>query len=107
MDDKCPVQKVLEKVGGKWKLLIIFNLKQSEILRFSELRRAIPGISEKVLTAQLRDLESDGFINRKVYPQVPPKVEYSLTEKGLSLYPVLDSLALWAQNNLPEKGGVS
>jgi len=103
MDDKCPV----EKVGGKWKLLIIFNLKQSEILRFSELRRAISGISEKVLTAQLRDLESDGFINRKVYPQVPPKVEYSLTEKGLSLYPVLDSLALWAQNNLPEIGGAS
>ncbi|MBL1275694.1 MAG: helix-turn-helix transcriptional regulator [Ectothiorhodospiraceae bacterium] len=100
MDDKCSVQKVLEKVGGKWKLLIIFNLKQNKLLRFGELRRAIPGISEKVLAAQLRELESDEFINRKAYPQIPPKVEYSLTEKGLSLYPVLDSLALWAQDNL-------
>ena len=85
MNDKCPVQKVLEQVGGKWKLLIIYNLKQNKLLRFGELRRALPSISEKVLTAQLRELESDGFANRKVYPQVPPKVEYSLTEKGLSL----------------------
>ena len=92
-EKKCPLQLLLEKIGGKWKLLIIFNLKSEEVLRFAELRRRIPGISEKVLTSQLKELQADEFVNRKSYPQIPPKVEYSLTKKGESLYPVLDSLA--------------
>lgn len=100
MIEKCPLQHLLEKIGGKWKLLIIFNLKENELLRFAELRRTIPGLSEKVLTAQLKELEAYGFINRKAYPQIPPKVEYSLTELGLSLYPVLDSLASWAGEHM-------
>ncbi|WP_086934134.1 winged helix-turn-helix transcriptional regulator [Agarilytica rhodophyticola] len=98
--EACPLQKTLECIGGKWKLLVIFNLQKAGTIRFGQLHRSIPGVSQKVLTSQLRDLERDGFINRKVYPEVPPRVEYSLTAKGLSLYPVLDTLAAWAGDNL-------
>lgn len=101
--EKCPLQTTLEIIGGKWKILIIHNLRSAETIRFGELHRSIPLISQKVLTAQLRELENDGFVHRKVYPEVPPKVEYSLTSLGLSLYPVLDSLAQWAIEHLPER----
>jgi DNA-binding HxlR family transcriptional regulator len=94
--EKCPLQKMLESVGGKWKILIIFNLKQHNVVRFGALHRMLPGISQKVLTSQLRELESASYIKRKVYPEVPPRVEYSLTKTGESLYPVLDSMAQWA-----------
>ena len=97
--DKCPLQKMLETVGGKWKILIIFNLHQHEIVRFGALHRMLPGISQKVLTSQLKELEAASFIKRKVYPEVPPRVEYSLTAKGKSLYPVLDSMSQWAVEN--------
>lgn len=100
VDEKCPLQKMLEQIGGKWKLLIIFNLKHEGTIRYAALHRLIPAISQKVLTAQLKDLESNGFINRKVYPEVPPRVEYSLTKLGLSLYPVLNSMAAWSKENL-------
>ncbi|MCG7532837.1 helix-turn-helix transcriptional regulator [Psychrobium sp. MM17-31] len=98
--EKCPLQKMLESIGGKWKLLIIANLKEQNVVRFSALSRLLPGISQKVLTAQLKELEADGFVHREVYPEVPPRVEYSLTATGKSLYPVLDSMADWAQKNL-------
>lgn len=98
--DKCPIQKMLESIGGKWKLLIIAQLKTGHVLRFSQLHRSLPGVSQKVLTAQLKELERDGFVFRKAYPEVPPRVEYSLTELGKSLYPVLDSIAQWALQNL-------
>jgi len=98
--DKCPLQIMLESVGGKWKLLIIFNLKQNGVVRFGALHRTIPGISQKVLTSQLRELESSSFVKRKVYPEVPPRVEYSLTPTGKSLYPVLESMAQWASDNI-------
>lgn len=100
--EKCPLQKTLEAIGGKWKFLIIFNLKQQGVVRFGELGRLLPGISQKVLTSQLKELQASGFVHRKVYAEVPPKVEYSLTENGKSLYPVLDALATWAGENMAD-----
>nr|WP_306591424.1 helix-turn-helix domain-containing protein [Geothrix sp. 21YS21S-4] len=83
---------------GRWKLVILFRLFGGKILRFSELEREIPGISQKMLIQQLRQLEKDGIVRRVVYPQVPPKVEYRLTEWGQSLCPVLDALLKWEVN---------
>lgn len=100
MTEKCSLHQVLDQIGGKWKPLIIFNLKQNQTLRFGELRKTISGISEKVLTSQLRELQGDGFVNRKSYPEIPPKVEYTLTEKGQTIFPILESLAIWAEKNL-------
>jgi len=80
---------------GRWKLTILFNLFGGKVLRFSELERAIPGVSQKMLTQQLRQLEEDGMVRRIVYRQVPPKVEYSLTEWGQSLCPALDAMLKW------------
>lgn len=85
----------LKLLEGRWKLIIIFNLFARDVLRFSELERAIPDISQKMLTQQLRALEKDGIVFRKVYPQVPPKVEYSLTEWGQAMCPALDALLEW------------
>jgi len=85
--------KVLE---GRWKILIIFHLFSAPVLRFSELRRAIIGISQKMLIQQLRDLEKDGVVARKVYPEVPPKVEYKLTKDGIALRAALKALKSWA-----------
>jgi DNA-binding HxlR family transcriptional regulator len=84
--------KVLE---GRWKMVIIFQLFVRPVLRFSELERAIPAVSQKMLIQQLRELERDGIVQRTVHPQVPPKVEYSLTEWGQSLCPALDALLTW------------
>jgi DNA-binding HxlR family transcriptional regulator len=80
---------------GRWKMVIIFHLFDREILRFSELQRAIPGISEKMLIQQLRQLERDGIVERAVYPQVPPKVECRLTAWGQAMCPALDTLLEW------------
>ena len=90
----CPVQTAVQIIGNKWKLLIIRNLLQGT-QRFNELKRGIEGISQKVLTENLRSLEDDGIIKREVYPEIPPKVEYSLTDIGLSLKPVFDTLIQW------------
>jgi DNA-binding HxlR family transcriptional regulator len=98
--EACPLQKMLSSVGGKWKLLIIYNLRESGVIRFGALSRLLPAISQKVLTSQLKELESDGLVNRKVYAEVPPRVEYRLTKLGQSLYPVLDSMSLWAGKNI-------
>lgn len=93
-DARCPVEITLDIIGGKWKPLIIFYLLDST-LRFGELQRAVPGITRRMLTKQLRELEADGIVHREVYREVPPKVEYSLTEKGHSLQPVLDTMLNW------------
>ena len=93
------VQTTLKVLGGKWKLLILWNLKDRQ-RRFSELKRLIPTISEKMLIQQLRDLEKDGLVHRHVYPQVPPKVEYSFTDYGRSLEPVLEVLCNWGEQHL-------
>lgn len=94
----CEIEAVLAVIGGKWKLFILWNLRDST-LRYAELRRAIRGVSERVLIEQLRELEEDGMIHREQYPQIPPKVEYSLTARGQSLTPVLDALAAWGREH--------
>ena len=90
----CPVETALAVVGGKWKTVILYHLNDG-VHRFGELQRRLPGITRKVLTQQLRELEADGIVARKVYGQVPPKVEYSLTKYGHTLRPVLKALCEW------------
>ncbi len=90
----CPVAAALEVIGGKWKPLILFQLRDRP-MRFSELRRVVPQATQKMLTQQLRDLERDGIINRKVYAVVPPKVDYSLTAYGQTLKPLLSIMCDW------------
>ena len=92
----CPVETTLTLIGDKWKVLILRDLMDGT-KRFGELRKSLSGVSQKVLTAQLRDMESSGLVNRKVYAEVPPRVEYSLTELGKSLKPILDSLWTWGE----------
>ena len=94
--DGCPVEACLEQIAGKWKGLIIYHL-MDETLRFNELARKIGEITQRSLTKQLRELEADGIVNRKVYPVVPPKVEYSLTDKGSELRKVIAALGQWGQ----------
>jgi DNA-binding HxlR family transcriptional regulator len=91
------VEGAFRMLEGRWKMVIIFQLFGRGSLRFSELERAIPGVSQKMLIQQLRDLEKDGIISRKVYPQVPPKVEYKLTPWGEGMCPALDALLEWAE----------
>ena len=93
----CPVATTVELIGSKWKLLIIRNLLVRP-WRFNELKKDLAGISQKVLTDNLRSLESDGIITRTVYPEVPPRVEYALSEIGETLKPILDSMAEWGQS---------
>src|SRR5437763_595097 len=95
----CPVEAALDVIGGKWKVLIICWLKEG-VHRFRELRRRIPGVSERMLTQQLRELERDGIVHRKVFPEVPPKVEYSLTDFGETLRPLMVLLNEWGQKHL-------
>jgi DNA-binding HxlR family transcriptional regulator len=90
------METALRMIEGRWKIIIIFHLFDRSVLRFSDLRRAIPGVSEKMLIQQLRELEHDGIVARTVYPQVPPKVEYRLTEWGQAMCPALDALLEWA-----------
>jgi DNA-binding HxlR family transcriptional regulator len=95
------VETAFHMLEGRWKMIIIFHLFDRPVLRFSELERAIPGVSQKMLIQQLRELERDGIVKRKIYPQVPPKVEYSLTDWGQSMCPALDSLLEWAAARPP------
>jgi DNA-binding HxlR family transcriptional regulator len=99
MTEKCSssgLEAAIEILGGRWKAMILLHLFSSSVMRFSELHRAIKGISQKMLIQQLRDLEDDGVVTRRVYPEVPPKVEYSLTAAGLALQPSLQALQEWA-----------
>lgn len=95
----CPVEAALEVIGGKWKGIILFHL-MSETMRFNEIRRLIPDITQKMLTKQLRELEAERLISRKVYPEVPPRVEYSMTAYGKTLVPVLHALQAWGTQHL-------
>jgi DNA-binding HxlR family transcriptional regulator len=90
------MELTLDLIGGKWKALILWNLGQ-DTLRFSELKKTLPKITQKMLTQQLRELETSGLVKRFIYRQVPPKVEYSLTPEGKSLIPILDTLCEWGQ----------
>lgn len=96
----CPIRNVLARICDKWSILIIFTLEQFPVMRFGELHRMIPDISQKMLTVTLRTLEEDGLVSRKVYAQIPPKVEYSLTPRGKSLLPHLNSLIQWAKEQM-------
>ena len=99
----CPVAATLQLIGGKYKALLLWHLSD-QVLRFNELRRLVPEATPKMLTQQLRELEADGLINRKVYPVVPPKVEYSLTERGKSLFPILQAMYAWGSKLLEGEG---
>lgn len=98
----CPIRNILSRISDKWSMLVIFTLNQSTSARFSALRKSIPDISQKMLTATLRTLEEDGYVRRKVYAEVPPRVEYSLTERAISLLPHINNLIAWAQENMEE-----
>lgn len=95
----CPVERVIHMIGGKWKVIILFHL-MSGTKRFNELRRLMPKVSQRMLTLQLRELEEHGILTRKVYAQIPPKVEYSLTDLGKSLEVVLNVLHQWGDEHL-------
>ena len=94
-----PFGYTISIIGGKWKMIIMFWLVEYEVLRYGELKRCIGQISDKILNNQLKELEKDGIIIRKEYPQIPPKVEYSLTERGKSLIPILDAMCEWGDKN--------
>ncbi len=98
----CPVEAALDIIGGKWKSIILFRVME-ETRRFNELRKLLPKVTQRMLTNQLRELERDGLIERKVYPQVPPKVEYSISELGKTLEPVLRELKKWAEMQMPAR----
>lgn len=92
----CALDVTMELVGGKWKTIVLWYLRKDK-KRFSELRKLIPGITEKMLSLQLRQLEKDGFVSRKVFPEVPPRVEYTLTAHGKTLLPLLEEIAKWGR----------
>jgi len=98
---KCGIDVTLAVVGGKWKASILWHLAL-QAMRFSDLQRQFSGTTRKMLTQQLRELEADGLVHREVYPQVPPKVEYSLTEKGRSIYPILELMCSWSRQYLQD-----
>ncbi len=104
--DCCPVAATLDLIGGKYKALILWHLSESK-LRFSELKKAVSGATAKMLTQQLRELEADMLVHREVFPVIPPKVEYSLTELGKSLLPVLAAMRDWGAQYLRSKDLVS
>ena len=100
---KCPVEQALDIIGGRWKCIVLFHLLTNPVLRFGELRRRIPGATQRMLTLQLRELERDGCLERKIYSEVPPRVEYSITEFGRTLKPVVMALCAWGMEHALEK----
>jgi DNA-binding HxlR family transcriptional regulator len=101
-DQNCPIEHTVNLIGHKWKVLILRNLFNQGTQRFNELSKGISGISQKMLTQQLRQLEHDGIIQRTVYPEVPPRVEYDLTELGQSLKPILEAMNVWGMEHLKQ-----
>lgn len=98
---ECPIRNVLSRISGKWALAVLYTLNGSgESMRFKEIEKANPDISQKMLTSTLRGLEADGLVSRTVYPEMPPRVEYALTERGQSFMPVMRQLLDWAYDNL-------
>ena len=101
-DPQCPIRNILARIGDKWSLLVIYSLSEKGTLRFKALQNELPDISQKMLTVTLRALEEDGLVNRQIYAQVPPKVEYTLTERAKSLLPHLNALMGWALTHMEE-----
>jgi len=98
----CPVRNVLDRIANKWSVLILFLLNEEKTMRFNELNRSIGDISQKMLTVTLRSLEADGLVSRKVYPEIPPRVEYQLTDLGKSLWPHMQALSEWSTRHMPQ-----
>ncbi len=98
---ECPIRNVLARMSDKWSLLVIYTLSIVPVLRFGQLKERIPDISQKMLSVTLRTLEEDGFVIRKMYAEIPPRVEYSLTERSHSLLPHMMHLITWAKENMP------
>ena len=97
----CPAEFTADLIAGRWKIVLLWYLFQG-MQRFSDLQRAVPGITQKVLTHQLRDMENKGLLTRTVYPEVPPKVEYQITPLGLTLKPIVDAMHSWGTEHLPK-----
>ena len=98
----CPIRNVLSRIGDKWSFLVLFTLETNSTQRFKELQRNIPDISQKMLTTTLKMLEADGLVLREAFPEIPPRVEYTLSDKGKSLLPHIDSLLAWAMENMDD-----
>ena len=103
-ENSCPVTSTMKVLGGKWKLILINAIYLTAPARFGELKRSVVGITQSMLTQQLRELEDDGLISRKIYPEIPPRVEYTLTEFGLTLSPIMQSMAKWGDEYRINKG---
>jgi DNA-binding HxlR family transcriptional regulator len=100
--EDCPIRNILSRLGDKWSLLVLVSLSANGTMRFSDIYKSIGDISQRMLTVTLRSLEKDGLVSRKIYPEIPPRVEYSLTESGERLMPHLNSLVDWALNNMQD-----
>jgi DNA-binding HxlR family transcriptional regulator len=98
--DRCPIRTVLDRFGDKWSILVMINLSTNGKMRFNEINKSMSDVSQKMLTVTLRSLEADGLVSRKIYPEIPPRVEYDLTPMGKSLLPHIESLRDWANDNL-------
>lgn len=99
-DGYCPVRDVLSRLGDKWSILVLATLEANTRLRFSEIQKTIGDVSQRMLTVTLRSLEADGIVSREIYPEVPPRVEYELTDMGHQLYTHIEPLVLWAVSNM-------
>ena len=100
--NRCPIRNILDRFGDKWSMLIIILLGKEGTLRFNQITNQIGDISQKMLTVTLRTLEADGLVSRKIYAEIPPKVEYSLTNIGIELLPHIENLTQWALKHMPE-----
>ncbi|NDV84043.1 helix-turn-helix domain-containing protein [Bacteroides sp. 51] len=98
----CPIRDILSRLGDKWSMLVLVTLNANGTMRFSDIHKTIADISQRMLTVTLRSLETDGLVSRKIYPEVPPRVEYDLTETGKSLIPHLENLVEWALTYTPD-----
>jgi DNA-binding HxlR family transcriptional regulator len=100
--ENCPVRNVVDRIGDKWSILVMMVLEEGEVLRFKDICTHISTISQKMLAVTLKSLEADGLVKRTAYPQIPPRVEYELTERGKSLLPHIHALVGWAKNNMEQ-----
>lgn len=98
----CPIEQTVNRISGKWKLIILWHLSQRGVMRYGELKKTLEHITHKMLSQQLKELEADAFITRQAYPEIPPKVEYSLTELGRSFLPILSQLSEWGASHPPK-----
>ncbi len=96
----CVVEATLALIGGKWKGLVLYHLFEEEVLRFNEMRRRLPSVTQRMLTSQLRELEADGLIVRTIYAEIPPRVEYRLSDRGRTLRPIIQALKAWGDAHI-------